>query len=50
MIAINSIIENLAMIGFRDVKPLELAVLQSSEDAEHALKIMADVRAYFRGI
>jgi hypothetical protein len=48
--ALNSIIENLAIIGFRDVEPLELAVLQPSEDAEDALKIMADVRAYFQGM
>ncbi|KAI0250048.1 P-loop containing nucleoside triphosphate hydrolase protein [Lactifluus subvellereus] len=46
--ALDSVIANLAKIGFRDVKPLELAALQSSEDADDALKIMADVRAYFQ--
>jgi hypothetical protein len=38
------------VIGFRDIKPLELTALQSSEEAEDALKIMADVRAYFQGM
>ncbi|KAI0250045.1 P-loop containing nucleoside triphosphate hydrolase protein [Lactifluus subvellereus] len=46
--ALDGIIANLAKIGFRDVKPLELAALQSSEEADDALKIMADVRAYFQ--
>ena len=41
---------NLPKIGFRNVKPLELAVLQASEDSDDALKIMADVRAYFQGM
>ena len=50
MVAVNRIIENLAIIGFRGVKPLELAALLPSEDAEDALKIMADVRAYFQGM
>jgi hypothetical protein len=40
---------NLRKIGFRNVKPLELAVLQASEDADDALRIMANVRAYFQG-
>jgi hypothetical protein len=48
--ALNSIMSNLPMIGFRNVKPLELAILQDSEDSDDALKIMADVRAYFQGM
>jgi hypothetical protein len=40
---------NLRKIGFRNVKPLELAVLQASDDADDALRIMANVRAYFQG-
>jgi hypothetical protein len=39
----------LARIGFRDVNPLDLAALQTSEDSDEALRIMADVRAYFQG-
>ncbi|KAH9976107.1 P-loop containing nucleoside triphosphate hydrolase protein [Lactifluus volemus] len=46
--ALDSIIANLHRIGFRDVNPLQLAALQPSEDAEDALKIMADVRGYFQ--
>ena len=42
---------NLPKIGFRSVKPLELIVLlRASEDTDDALKIMADVRAYFQGM
>lgn len=42
---------NLPKIGFRTVKSLELAVLlRASEDTDDALKIMADVRAYFQGM
>ena len=42
---------NLPKIGFRNVKPLELVVLlRASEDTDDALKIMADVRAYFQGM
>jgi hypothetical protein len=41
----------LPRIGFRDVNSLELATLfQPSEDTDDALKIMADVRAYFQGM
>ena len=47
--ALGIIIANLPKIGFHDVKPLELTVLQASEDADDAIKIMADVRAYFQG-
>jgi Dynamin GTPase effector domain len=32
------------------VTPLQLAALQPSEEAEDALKIMADVRGYFQGM
>jgi hypothetical protein len=50
-IALNTIISNLPKIGFHNVEPLELAVLmRASEDTEDALKIMADVRAYFQGM
>ena len=48
--ALDNIIANLHNIGFHDVKPLELAVLQASEDSDDAIKIMADVRAYFQGM
>ena len=48
--ALDEVIASLAKIGFRGVKPLELAALQSSEEADDALKIMADVRAYFQGL
>jgi hypothetical protein len=49
--ALDTIMSNLPKIGFRNVKPLELAVLlQTSEDTDDALKIMADVRAYFQGM
>jgi hypothetical protein len=48
--ALDSIMSNLLKIGFHNVKPLELAVLQGSEDADDALRIMADVRAYFQGM
>jgi hypothetical protein len=47
--ALDIIMMNLAKIGFYNVKPLELAALQTSEDSDDALKIMADVRAYFQG-
>lgn len=47
--ALGIIIANLPKIGFHDVKPLELTVLHASEDADDAIKIMADVRAYFQG-
>jgi hypothetical protein len=47
--ALDSIIANLAIIGFYNVKPLQLAALQASEDSDDALRIMADVRAYFQG-
>jgi len=49
--ALNIILSNLPIIGFRNVKPFELAVLfRASEDTDDALKIMADVRAYFQGM
>jgi hypothetical protein len=41
---------NLPKVGFRNVKPLDLVALQTSEDSDDALKIMADVRAYFQGM
>jgi hypothetical protein len=47
--ALGVIIANLPKIGFHDVKPLQLTLLQASEDADDAIKIMADVRAYFQG-
>jgi hypothetical protein len=49
-IAVESIISNLRKIGFHNVQPLELAVLRVSEDSDDAIKIMADVRAYFQGM
>jgi len=49
-IALESIISNLRYIGFHNVQPLELAVLRASEDSDDAIKIMADVRAYFQGM
>ena len=48
--ALESIMSNLPKIGFHNVNPLELAILQASEDSDDALKIMADVRAYFQGM
>ena len=49
--ALATIMSHLPLIGFRDVKSLELATLfQTSEDTDDALKIMADVRAYFQGM
>jgi hypothetical protein len=47
--ALETVIVNLRIIGFRNVSPLELAALQASEDADEALRIMANVRAYFQG-
>ena len=47
--ALESVMSNLRKIGFRNVKPLELAGLQASEDADDALRMMANVRAYFQG-
>lgn len=42
---------NLPKIGFPNVNRLELAgLLRTSEDSDDALKIMADVRAYFQGM
>jgi len=47
--ALDTILLNLPRIGFHNVKPLELTVLlRASEDTDDALKIMADVRAYFQ--
>lgn len=49
--ALDIIMLNLPRIGFRYVKPLELVgLLRASEDTDDALKIMADVRAYFQGM
>jgi hypothetical protein len=50
--ALDTIISNLPKIGFHNVTPLDLGVLKASEESEHmnALKIMADVRAYFQGM
>jgi len=47
--ALESVMLNLRILGFRNVKPLELTILQVSEDADEALRIMANVRAYFQG-
>jgi len=47
--ALESVMLNLRILGFRDVKPLELTILQVSDDADEALRIMANVRAYFQG-
>jgi hypothetical protein len=41
---------NLPRIGFHAVNPVDLVALQASEDSDDALKIMADVRAYFQGM
>ncbi|KAI0002262.1 P-loop containing nucleoside triphosphate hydrolase protein [Russula compacta] len=46
--ALESILLNLRKIGFYNVRPLDLAALQASEDSDDALRIMADVRAYFQ--
>jgi len=46
--ALDAVISNLPKIGFCNVEPLELAVLQASNDADDALKIMAGVRSYFQ--
>ncbi|KAF8504661.1 P-loop containing nucleoside triphosphate hydrolase protein [Russula emetica] len=46
--ALEIVISNLRKIGFHNVQPLELAVLRASEDSDDAIKIMADVRAYFQ--
>ena len=48
--ALDSIMSNLPKIGFRNVNPLDLVALQTLEDSDDALKIMADVRAYFQGM
>ena len=48
--ALDNIMSNLPKIGFKHVTPLELGVLQASEESDDALKIMADVRAYFQGM
>ena len=48
--ALDAVVSNLPKLGFRNVTPLELGVLQTSEESENALKIMADVRAYFQGM
>jgi hypothetical protein len=51
--ALDTIISNLPKIGFHHVTPLELGVLQASGESgesNEALKIMADVRAYFQGM
>lgn len=48
--ALETVISNLRRIGFPNVQPLELAVLRASEDSDDAIKIMADVRAYFQGM
>jgi len=46
--ALENVMLNLRILGFRNVKPLELTILQASEDADEALRIMANVRAYFQ--
>ena len=48
--ALDTIISNIPKIGFNHVTPLELGVLQASAESDDALKIMADVRAYFQGM
>ena len=48
--ALDTIMSTLPKIGFNHVTPLELGVLQASEESNDALKIMADVRAYFQGM
>ena len=48
--ALDIVMLNLPKLGFRHVNPLELAPLLVSEDSGDALKIMADVRAYFQGM
>lgn len=48
--ALDNIITNLPKVGIHNVTPLELGVLQASVESENALKIMADVRAYFQGM
>lgn len=48
--ALETVISNLRKIGFHNVQPIELAVLRASEDSDDAIKIMADVRAYFQGM
>jgi hypothetical protein len=47
--ALEMVLSSLSRIGIHGVKPLDLAVLRASEDSDDALKIMADVRAYFQG-
>jgi hypothetical protein len=47
---LDTILTNLPKVGFNNVTPLELGVLQASEESNDALKIMADVRAYFQGM
>lgn len=47
--ALDTIMANLPKIGFHSMTPLELGVLQTSEESDEALRIMADVRAYFQG-
>lgn len=46
-IAVETVISNLHIIGFHKVQPFELAVLRASEDADGAIKTMADGRAYY---
>lgn len=48
--ALEIVISNLRKIGFHNVQPLELGVLRASEDSDDAIKIMADVHAYFQGM
>jgi len=50
IIALDAIMSNLPKIGFNLTTPLELGGLQTSEKSNDALKIMADVRAYFQGM
>jgi hypothetical protein len=47
--ALEMVLSSLSRIGIHNVEPLDLAVLRASEDSDDALKIMADVRAYFQG-
>lgn len=47
--ALATVMSNLRIIGFHDVTPLQLAALQASDDTDEALRIMANVRAYFQG-
>jgi hypothetical protein len=48
--ALETVMSGLRIIGFHNVRPLQLAALQASDDTDEALRIMANVRAYFQGM